>query len=122
MDKKVVERIKADLQERKAKIEKELAEFAAKDTKVEGNFRSEFPDFGNKEDENAEEIAAYGDRLSIEYSLENTLRDIRKALDAIDKGTYGICKYCGNPISEKRLLARPVSSSCIECKEHLANT
>lgn len=118
----MIERIRTDLLERKEKIEKELTEFATKDPKVEGNFRSEFPDFGNKEDENAEEIATYGDRISIEYSLENTLRDINKALDAIEKGTYGICKYCGKEITEKRLLARPVSSSCIECKEHLANT
>lgn len=122
LDKETLERIRVDLEERRSKIEQELAEFAHKDPKIADNYRTDFPEFGNKEDENAEEIAAYGDRLSIEYSLENTLRDIKKALKAIDEGSYGLCKYCGKPISAKRLLARPVSTSCIECKEHLQNT
>lgn len=41
---------------------------------------------------------------------------IKKALQKIDDGTYGICEECGEPISEKRLEARPVAMLCIECK------
>ena len=121
MNKDVLQKIKEELLRRKARIEHELAQFAQKDEGVEGNYRSKFPNFGEKEDENAEEIATYGDNLSIEYSLENTLRDINAALGRIEDGTYGKCKYCGKEISDKRLLARPVSSSCIECKERLAS-
>ncbi|MCM2285608.1 MAG: TraR/DksA C4-type zinc finger protein [Desulfobacula sp.] len=45
------------------------------------------------------------------------IRKIKSALERIEDGTYGICEVCGNHISIKRLLARPVTSKCIECKE-----
>ena len=121
MNKKIQEQIKKSLLERKEKIEQELAEFAHKDPEHEDNYISDVPDYGNKDDENAEEIAAYGDRISIEHSLETTLRDINKTLERIEKGEYGNCKYCGKAIPEKRLMARPVSSSCMDCKERLSN-
>lgn len=121
MNKATLEKIKNNLLERKEQIEKELASFTEKDEHVKDNYRSKFPNFGDKEDENANEIAGYTDNLSVEYSLEKTLRDINKALDSIKKGTYGKCSYCGKQMSEKRLLARPVSSACVECKEKLTS-
>lgn len=42
---------------------------------------------------------------------------ITQALERIDQGTFGICEDCGQPIEEKRLEVRPVTSQCIECKE-----
>jgi RNA polymerase-binding protein DksA len=121
MKKSTLEKIKKNLLERKEQIETDLASFTQKDDHIKDNYRSKFPDFGDKEDENANEIAGYTDNLSVEYSLEKTLRDINKALDRIEKGTYGKCNYCGQQISEQRLLARPVSSACIECKEKLTS-
>lgn len=66
------------------------------------------------------------DRASVESDRNFLLRirdrerklivKIREALDRIDKGTYGICEECGDEISEQRLLARPVTELCIECK------
>lgn len=41
---------------------------------------------------------------------------IRETLDRIDQGTCGICEECGEEISEKRLMARPVTTLCIDCK------
>ena len=119
MEKEILEKIKKDLLAKKAELEKELAHFAKKDEHVKDNFRSEFPEYGDKEDENAKEIAEYSDNLSIEYSLEKSLRDINKALERIEKGTYGTCTYCGKEIAEERLMARPTSSACVECKEKL---
>ena len=42
---------------------------------------------------------------------------VKEALERIDDGTYGICELCGEPISEKRLEARPITTCCIECKK-----
>ena len=42
---------------------------------------------------------------------------IRTALQRIDSGDYGICKSCGEPIAEKRLIARPEANTCIDCAE-----
>lgn len=41
---------------------------------------------------------------------------IKEALDRIENGTFGICESCGRPISEKRLMVRPVTTECIDCK------
>ncbi len=121
MTKDILEKIKKDLLARKEQIEKEFASFTKKDEFIKDNYRSEFPDFGDKEDENAEEIATYTDNLSVEFSLEKTLRDINKALERIEAGTYGKCAYCGNDITPERLIARPVSNACVECKEKLTS-
>ena len=45
------------------------------------------------------------------------LKKITKALRKIEKGNYGICEVCEEPISIKRLEARPVTDLCIRCKE-----
>jgi len=121
MKEDILEKIKKDLLVRKEQIEKELASFTKKDDFVKDNYRAEFPDYGDKEDENAEEIAQYTDNLSIEFSLEKTLRDINKALQRIEEGSYGKCAYCNKEISEDRLMARPTSNACIECKEKLTS-
>jgi DnaK suppressor protein len=44
------------------------------------------------------------------------IRKIKEALDRIEAGEYGFCVICGQDISEKRLLARPVAAHCIDCK------
>ena len=41
---------------------------------------------------------------------------LRQALSRLDDGEYGICIACGEDISEKRLMARPVATHCIDCK------
>jgi RNA polymerase-binding protein DksA len=41
---------------------------------------------------------------------------IENALEAIDRGNYGICKICGKQISQKRLEAVPTTDTCINCK------
>ena len=68
------------------------------------------------------------DRATLETDRNFTLRirdrerkliaKIREALERIDDGTYGNCEICGGEISEKRLIARPVTTMCIACKSH----
>ncbi len=74
---------------------------------------------GNSDDDNAAEITEYADEISLTDRLKLELRDTLKALEALTKGTYGRCKYCGKDIDIKRLEARPTSSSCVECKKSL---
>lgn len=44
---------------------------------------------------------------------------LQEAIKRIDDKTYGICEMCGGQISEKRLLARPVTTHCIDCKSKM---
>jgi DnaK suppressor protein len=45
------------------------------------------------------------------------LKKIDHALAKIDEGTFGVCEECDEPISIKRLEARPETTLCIRCKE-----
>ncbi|MHB8828405.1 MAG: RNA polymerase-binding protein DksA [Syntrophales bacterium] len=66
------------------------------------------------------------DRASLESdrNFELRIRDrerkliikMQEAIKRIDDGTFGLCELCGGPISEKRLMARPVTTLCINCK------
>lgn len=44
------------------------------------------------------------------------IKKVKKALERIEDGTFGICEKCGDDISVARLKARPVTTLCIECK------
>jgi DnaK suppressor protein len=54
-------------------------------------------------------------------ALAETARDLlvqtERALDRIDKGTYGVCESCGKAIGKARLLAFPRATLCVECKQ-----
>lgn len=114
-----LEEIEAILKLEETKLAKELNKFAKPDDKTPDpdDFDTKFPNFGDKEDENAAEVAEYAANLSIESDLEKALRDVKSSLIRLKKGTYGICQYCKKPIEERRLKARPTSSSCVECKK-----
>ncbi|HMB26060.1 MAG TPA: TraR/DksA family transcriptional regulator [Patescibacteria group bacterium] len=119
MTKKELEKIKKKLEQEKERLEKELSKFAKKNPHNPDDYDAQFKDIGDDETDNTSEVAKYGLNLSLENTLEKSLRDVKKALKRIDKGEYGNCKYCGHPIEPKRLLARPTSGACIECKKKL---
>jgi DnaK suppressor protein len=114
----ILAEIKKELQAQKEKIERELNKVANNSS----DHAAKFPEFGEKPDENAQEIEGYTTNLATKEMLEANLRDINSSLKRIDDGSYGVCKYCGNEIGEKRLLARPVASTCIDCKTKLQNS
>jgi DnaK suppressor protein len=59
------------------------------------------------------------------FSTELRLRDrekwllgkINSALDRLQAGTIDECEDCSEPIGYRRLVARPVTTLCIDCKE-----
>ncbi len=54
--------------------------------------------------------------LRIKDRERKLIMKVKEALDRIENETFGICESCGKPISEKRLMARPVTTQCIDCK------
>ena len=121
LSKEFLKEIKAVLLAEKTKLETELSKFTSKNSHVEGDFDATFPEYGNETDDNAREVADYTTNKSLEITLEKTLRDVNKSLSRLEEGTYGVCKYCDNTIHEKRLLARPTSGSCVDCKKTLTD-
>jgi DnaK suppressor protein len=55
--------------------------------------------------------------LRLKQTDAKILQAIEEALARIDKGTYGVCRDCGEPIAEARLNAIPWTRVCISCKE-----
>jgi DnaK suppressor protein len=65
--------------------------------------------------------ASGNNEVHIQLKLKQTdakiLQAIEEALARIEKGTYGICRDCGEPIPKARLNAIPWTRVCITCKE-----
>lgn len=118
LDPETLATIKAELLAEKKKIEEELKEVKSGATEDD---QINFPEYGDKPDENAQEIDNYTTNLATDKILESSLRDIDSALKRIEDGSYGFCKYCKKEINPKRLIARPVASACVECKSQLQN-
>ncbi len=54
--------------------------------------------------------------LRLKDREQKLLKKIDEALDKIANNTYGTCESCSEEINIKRLLARPVTTLCIDCK------
>ena len=65
--------------------------------------------------------ASGNNEVHIQLKLKQTdakiLQAIEEALTRMEKGTYGICRDCGEPIAAARLKAIPWTRVCITCKE-----
>jgi RNA polymerase-binding transcription factor DksA len=116
MDQALIEEMKQELEKEKVRLEGELKGFTHREGPAGMTYSADFPSYGDKEEDNATEVAAYTDNLSLGHTLEGKLEDVVNALERIAKGTYGTCKYCGQEIDERRLKARPESASCVKCK------
>jgi DnaK suppressor protein len=67
------------------------------------------------------------DQASVESDLDFSLRlkeresrlmrKIRRALEKLVEGNFGVCEQCGKEISQERLNARPMATLCIKCKK-----
>ena len=47
------------------------------------------------------------------------MQQIAAALERMNRGDYGVCSECGEPIAKARLLAEPNATRCIGCQERL---
>lgn len=65
--------------------------------------------------------ASGNNEVHIQLKLKQTdakiLQAIEEALFRMEKGSYGICRDCGDPIAPARLEAIPWTRVCISCKQ-----
>ncbi|MEA3399580.1 MAG: TraR/DksA C4-type zinc finger protein [Patescibacteria group bacterium] len=63
----------------------------------------------------ADRFEDFGERVGSFEKLDARLAEIKKALQAIEEGTYGKCDKCGVDIKEDRLEANPAAHTCKNC-------
>lgn len=51
--------------------------------------------------------------------LERKIKDIDAALTSMEKGNYGICERCGQPIPPERLEVKPDATLCLTCQREV---
>ncbi len=112
ISKELIDQNKQKLLQEQERLGTLLSRVTSQDKKT-GDFTATFPEFGNKEDENASEVAAYEANVAEERDLELKLRKVKAALERIEAGTYGICLVGGEEVPTKRLLAVPEAENCV---------
>jgi DnaK suppressor protein len=114
MDQQRLEAIRADLEEEKASVERQLTEHGAPvgQDNVDLAVNEGFADSAQATTERAQLI-------SLIEQLRAQHADLAKALARIDSGTYGKCERCGQEIPIERLEAIPTASLCVACKQAL---
>jgi len=113
---------KEQLLEFKNALEKEQIHLLAEISKIakpikgiSGEWEAKFPSMGEEDknishgqiEDEADEVEEYETRIAAENSLESRLLEIKKALERMEKGNYGICPKCGKEIESDRLKANP---------------
>ena len=110
LKKKELKRFREILQQKKAEILKNAKRTLNEDMTLDSDDLPDEMDLAS-----SEYLQSFTFRLR---GREKTfLKKIDHALAKIDEGTFGICEECEEPISIKRLEARPETTLCIRCKE-----
>ena len=67
------------------------------------------------------DLSSVGYDQAFEYRLRDRdatlIKKIEKAIRRIDAGEYNYCEECESIIGAQRLIARPETDLCIQCKE-----
>ena len=109
MRKRELDRIKKELLRRKREIVDQAIDPRNGDLQSERENLLDSGDVANQE-------ADQSFKIRIREREEKLLKKIDSALERMDGGSYGACDDCGEAIEIKRLLARPVTTLCINCK------
>lgn len=96
----------------KKQLQARLNELTTRIEEIEGDLRT--PRSASWEDRATE---TEGDEVldALEDTAMAEVAEIRKALERIESGTYGICAACGDEINARRLEALPYATRCINC-------
>ena len=111
LSKDALKQIQEKLEEETRHLHSELQDMGfGADGSVEVKFDEGFADAAQTTSERAKV-------LGIAEGLRQRLLEAAAAMERIERGTYGKCEGCGNPIGAERLEAIPSVRLCIECKQ-----
>jgi len=61
------------------------------------------------------------ENIALKQNLEQIAAEVRRALQKLEHGTYGLCDVCGQPIDQERLEATPYATLCLGCAQALCS-
>jgi RNA polymerase-binding transcription factor len=70
--------------------------------------------FGKRVGEGTSQAVERIAQVDAAKTLDAKLRDVGRALEKLDEGTYGACDVCGMPIGTERLEAIPWAVLCVD--------
>jgi len=118
LDPKTIEELKKKLLIEKKRLEKNLAPDEVAQPGVDREYQTKFSEIERDEEENADEMETYENSLATDETLKSELQKIDSALEAMEKGTYGVCSNCQKEIPLERLMAYPQADTCLDCPSH----
>ncbi|MFA5052893.1 MAG: hypothetical protein WC565_02460 [Parcubacteria group bacterium] len=98
-----LEKYKDSLESLEKRLENDLKEIPE---------RLDFGDQVDQEEDEADESVAADEQTGIRDEIRSRLEDVRRALNKIQSGTYGLCEVCGKEIEKEILDIVPESSLC----------
>ena len=104
--------------ELRSRLESERARILASAEQALGFAMSRDPERVGRDSIDASvEEGIYSTELRLHDREKKLLTKIDAALERLGSGEIDECEDCGDPIGYKRLLARPVTTLCVECKQ-----
>jgi RNA polymerase-binding protein DksA len=116
MNAKKQEKLRKQLEERRADIESNVASMADEIRSIGVDQDDENGSLGNHIADDGSNVSEAERLVTISEDFHLLLGQINTALERMEEGTYGTCLRCGNPIGEERLEAFPYVAYCIECQ------
>jgi RNA polymerase-binding transcription factor len=104
-----MESIERVLQQKRDRLEAELAELSAPPEASSGI------SFGKRVGEGTSMAVDRLVQVAAHDKKQLLLADVRRAIVKLAEGTYGACDICGDDISSERLDALPWATVCIGC-------
>jgi len=103
------ERIRTMLERVRSELEDELRTLTAAPRDPMGAVS-----FGKRVGEGTSQAVERIAQVDAAKKLNAKFRDVGRALDKLDEGTYGTCDVCGAPVGRERLEAIPWAVRCID--------
>jgi len=115
-----IKQFRKRLAEERAGLEASLQEIEARTSKRDPlDAMVEEQDFDDAPSDAATDTLDRGTEMALEENIRALLDEIDAAVDKIERGTYGTCDNCGQPIKMARLERIPSATFCVECQERL---
>jgi DnaK suppressor protein len=104
--------LRSDLEEHRNRLRKEIA-----DQGVDPDSEDFSVDLERGFADSAHSTAERARLIALVKELRANLLDVERALGKMDRGIYGLCERCHQPIAAERLEAIPWARLCITCKQ-----